>query len=102
MSFRHVLPAFVAALLAAIGLFVGGCIVLDLPLSYLDLSQSNAPLACIPVAAISLFVQRWHKKRNSPDDEEVTARQQQQAVQRARYHPELEVDTQWARGGLRK
>jgi hypothetical protein len=22
--------------------------------------------------------------------------------ERARYHPELEVDTQWARGGLRK
>ena len=102
MSFRHVLPAFVAALLAAIGLFVGGCIVLDLPLSYLDLSQSKAPLACIPVALISLFVQRWHKKRNTPDDGEVTVRQQQQAVQRARYHPELEVDTQWARGGLRK
>lgn len=102
MSFRHVLPAFISALLSAIGLFVGGCIVLDLPLSYLDLSQSNAPLACIPVAFISLFVQRWHKKRNSPDDGEVTVREQQQAVRRARYHPELEVDTQWARGGLRK
>ena len=102
MSFRHVLPAFVAALLAAIGLFVGGCIVLDLPLSYLDLSQSNAPLACIPVAVISLFVQRWHKKRNSPDDGEVTVRQQQQAVQRARYHPELEVDTQWGARWIEK
>ena len=28
--------------------------------------------------------------------------QQRQAVRRAHYHPELEVDTQWARGGLRK
>jgi len=28
--------------------------------------------------------------------------QQRQAVRRSHYHPELEVDTQWARGGLRK
>ena len=103
MSFRHILPPIVAALLASIGLYVGVCIVLDLPMEYLNLESSLAPLLVIPSVIVSLLVQRWHKKRNSPDDIATNeAQQHRQAVRRSHYHPELEVDTQWARGGLRK
>ena len=103
MSFQHILPPIVAALLASIGLYVGGCILLDLPLEYLNLESSLAPLSVIPFVIISLLIQRWHKKRNSPDNIATNeVRQQRQAVRRSHYHPELEVDTQWARGGLRK
>ena len=103
MSFRHILPPIVAALLASIGLYVGACIILDLPMEYLNLESSLAPLLVIPSVIVSLLVQRWHKKRNNPDDIATNeVQQQRQAVRRAHYHPELEVDTQWARGGLRK
>ena len=103
MSFRHILPPIVAALLASIGLYIGTCIILDLPMEYLNLESSLAPLLVIPSVIISLLVQRWHKKRNNPDDIATNeVQQQRQAVRRAHYHPELEVDTQWARGGLRK
>ena len=103
MSFRHILPPIVAALLASIGLYVGGCIILDMPMEYLNLESSLAPLLVIPSVIVSLLVQRWHKKRNSPDDIATNEIQQQrQAIRRSNYHPELQVDTQWARGGLRK
>lgn len=103
MSFRHILPPIVAALLASIGLYVGGCIILDLPMEYLNLESSLAPLLVIPSVIASLLVQRWHKKRNNPDDIATNeVQQQRQAVRRSHYHPELEVDTQWARGGIRK
>jgi len=103
MSFRHILPPIVAALLASIGLYVGACIILDMPMEYLSLESSLAPLLVIPSVIISLLVQRWHKKRNNPDDiADNEVQQQRQAVRRSNYHPELEVDTQWARGGLRK
>ncbi|MGB1567538.1 MAG: hypothetical protein ACPHBQ_03580, partial [Candidatus Poseidoniaceae archaeon] len=103
MSFRHLLPPIVAALLASIGLYVGGCIILDLPMEYLNLESSLAPLVVIPSVIVSLLVQRWHKKRNNPDGIVTNeVQQQRQAVRRSHYHPELEVDTQWARGGLRK
>ena len=72
-------------------------------MEYLNLESSLAPLLVIPSVIVSLLVQRWHKKRNNPDDIATSeVRQQRQAVRRANYHPELEVDTQWARGGLRK
>ena len=80
MSFRHILPPIVAALLASIGLYVGACIILDLPMEYLNLESSLAPLLVIPSVIVSLLVQRWHKKRNSPDDIATNeARRQQQA-----------------------
>ncbi len=103
MSFRHILPPIVAALLASIGLYVGGCIILDMPMEYLNLESSLAPLLVIPSVIVSLLVQRWHKRRNSPDDIATNEIQQhRQAIRRSNYHPELQVDTQWARGGLRK
>ncbi len=103
MSFRHILPPIVAALLASIGLYVGTCIILELPMEYLDLESSLAPLLVIPCVLVSLLVQRWHKKRNSPEEVPRDAeKQQRRVVRRSNYHPELEVDTQWARGGLRK
>jgi len=103
MSFRHILPPIVAALLASIGLYVGTCIILELPMEYLDLESSLAPLLVIPCVLVSLLVQGWHKKRNSPEEvPRDVAKQQRRVVRRSNYHPELEVDTQWARGGLRK